>query len=182
MGLEDIAAAAAVSLRTFYGHFESKEEAFVATYEVGHARSVAVCVEAFASQPTWPEGVHAGLTALLEFLAAEPAYAHMACVDVATAFPELTERVQRANAAYAELLEFGIAQSAGSAAASSAKRPTRIVGEAIVGGIFELLLDYVARGLTERLPELADHATYIALTPLIGSAAAAELIAPRRRA
>jgi hypothetical protein len=104
-------------------------------------------------------------------------------VDVATAFPELTERVQRANAAYAELLELGIAQSANSAAAaSSAERPTRIVGEAIVGGIFELLLDYVARGLTERLPELTDHATYIALTPLIGSNAAAELIAPRGRA
>ncbi len=102
VGLEDIAAEAAISLRTFYGHFESKEEAFIATYELGHARAVAVCVEAFAAQPSWPEGVHAGVRTLLEFLAAEPAYAHMACMDVATAFPELTERVQRANAAYAE--------------------------------------------------------------------------------
>jgi AcrR family transcriptional regulator len=190
VGLEDIAAEAAISLRTFYSHFESKEEAFIATYELGHARAVAVCVEAFAAQPTWPEGVHVGVRALLEFLAAEPSYAHMACMDAATAFPELTERVQRANAAYAELLEFGIAQAAGAASgptggraatrASKDVKPSRIVGEAIVGGVFELLLDYIARGLTARLPELADHATYIALTPLIGSAAAAELIAPPR--
>ncbi len=200
VGLEDIAAEAAISLRTFYGHFESKEEAFIATYELGHARAVAVCVEAFASQPSWPEGVHAGVRTLLEFLAAEPAYAHIACMDAATAFPELTERVQRANAAYAELLEFGIAQAAGpvpaatTASASAPPRgraatrapraikPSRIVGEAIVGGVFELLLDYIARGLTERLPELTDHATYIALTPLIGSGAAAELIASPGRA
>jgi AcrR family transcriptional regulator len=179
VGLEDVASQAAVSLRTFYSHFESKEEAFVATYEVGHARAVNVCIEAFAAQPTWPQGVHAGVGALLEFLAAEPAYAHMACVDVEIAFPELTERVRRANAAYAGLLEFGIAQAAGPTAGGE---PSHIVGEAIVGGIWELLHDYVARGLTERLGELTDHATYIALTPLLGSAAAAAVVAPTRGA
>jgi AcrR family transcriptional regulator len=179
VGLEDVASQAAVSLRTFYSHFESKEEAFVATYEVGHARAVNVCIEAFAAQPTWPQGVHAGVGALLEFLAAEPAYAHMSCVDVEIAFPELTERVRRANAAYAGLLEFGIAQAAGPTASGE---PSHIIGEAIVGGIWELLHDYVARGLAERLGELTDHATYIALTPLLGSTAAAAVVAPTRGA
>ncbi len=174
VGLEDVASQAAVSLRTFYGHFESKEEAFVATYEVGHARAVNVCIEAFAAQPSWPQGVHAGVGALLEFLAAEPAYAHMACVDVEIAFPELTERVRRANAGYAGLLEFGIAQAAGPADSDA---PSHIVGEAIVGGIWELLHDYVAREQAERLGELTDHATYIALTPILGSAAAAAVVA-----
>jgi AcrR family transcriptional regulator len=178
VGLEDVASQAAVSLRTFYSHFESKEEAFVATYEVGHARAVNVCIEAFAAQPAWPRGVHAGVGALLGFLAAEPAYAHMACVDVEIAFPELTERVRRANAGYAGLLEFGIAQAAGPADSDA---PSHIVGEAIVGGIWELLHDYVARGQAERLGELTDHATYIALTPLLGSAAAAAVVAPAAR-
>jgi AcrR family transcriptional regulator len=178
VGLEDVASQAAVSLRTFYSHFESKEEAFAATYEVGHARAVNVCIEAFAAQPTWPRGVHTGVGALLDFLAAEPAYAHMACVDVEIAFPELTERVRRANAGYAGLLEFGIAQAAGPADSDG---PSHIVGEAIVGGIWELLHDYVARGQTERLGELTDHATYIALTPILGSVAAAAVVAPARR-
>jgi AcrR family transcriptional regulator len=178
VGLEDVASQAAVSLRTFYSHFESKEEAFVATYEVGHARAVNICIEAFAAQHAWPQGVHAGVGALLEFLAAEPAYAHVACVDVEIAFPELTERVRRANAGYAGLLEFGIAQAAGPADSDA---PSHIVGEAIVGGIWELLHDYVARGQAERLGELTDHATYIALTPILGSAAAAAVVAPAGR-
>jgi AcrR family transcriptional regulator len=174
VGLEDIAAAAAISLRTFYSHFESKDEAFIATYELGHARAVGVCVEAFAQRPTWPEGVRAGVGALLGFLADEPAYAHMACIDVAIASPQLAERVQRANATYAALLDLGIR----SVKPDAAGGPTPVVGEAIVGGVFELLHDYVARGLTERLPELTDHATYIALTPLLGSEGAAAVIAP----
>ncbi len=45
---------------TFYSHFESKEEAFIATYEVGHARAVNVCIEAFAAQPTWSRGCTRG--------------------------------------------------------------------------------------------------------------------------
>ncbi len=180
VGLEDIAATAAVSLQTFYGHFENKEEAFIATYEVGHARAQTVCAEAFAAESDWIAGVRAGVTALLEFLAAEPSYAHLACVDIVLAFPRLTERMQRTNSSYAELLDFGIGSYRRGRRPGA---PPAIVSEAIVGGIFELMYDYVARGLTERLPELADHATYIALTPFIGAgkAAAAAFPAARRR-
>ena len=40
---------------------------------------------------------------------------------------------------------------------------------AIVGGVFELLHDYILRGATGELEELAAHIVYIALTPLIGA-------------
>jgi AcrR family transcriptional regulator len=173
LGLEDVAAQAAVSLQTFYSHFDSKEEAFVAMYEVGHARTVAVCEEAFAAAESWTEGVRAAMRALLEFLAAEPAYAHVSCVDIVVAFPRLTERVVHASGSYAELLDIGMSNSDGAPSVAS---------EAIVGGVFELLHDYVARGLTERLPELTDHATYIALAPFIGNKAAAAAVAGPRRA
>lgn len=173
VGLEDIAAEAAVSLQTFYRHFESKADAFLATYEIGHAKTVAIMGEAFASQPDWPAGVRAGIQAMLEFLASEPAYAHLVCVDILVAFPNMTERMDAASSSYAELLEVGL--GGGTQSASS------IVSEAIVGGVFELLHDYVLRGKTKRLPELADHASYIALTPFIGSEAAAETFAPPAR-
>jgi AcrR family transcriptional regulator len=171
LSLEDVAAQAAISLQTFYGHFDSKEEAFVAMYEVGHARTLAVCAEAFAGAPTWTEGVRAAAHALLEFFAAEPAYAHVACVDIVVAFPRLTERVAQASSSYSELLDM---ETDGPGTSS-------IAGEAIVGGVFELLHDYVARGWTERLPELANHIVYIALAPFIGNeAAAAAVVGPRR--
>ena len=53
LSLEDIAAAAAVSLQTFYSHFENKEEAFLATYEVGHSRAKAAVNRALATQTEW---------------------------------------------------------------------------------------------------------------------------------
>jgi AcrR family transcriptional regulator len=211
LGLEDIAAQAAISLATFYRHFESKEEAFVATYEVGHARAQTICAEAFAAQRDWTVGVRAGVAALLQFLAAEPAYAHLACVDMVLALPRLNERMQRGNASYAQLLDFGIASYRGAETAHRRGRdgeregggrqlrgeggrqrdgdgdgartrgrggnglPSTVVNEAIVGGIFELMYDYVARGQCARLSELTGHATYIALTPFIGAQRAADL-------
>lgn len=173
LSLEDVAAEAAVSLQTFYSHFESKEEAFEATYEVGHARALGVCAEAFADGETWVQGVRTAVAALMRFLAAEPAYAHLACVDIVVAFPRLTERVEQGRSTYASLLASRLASYNGSAGAHGF---SSVAGEAIVGGVFELLHDYVARGLTERLPELADHVTYITLTPFLGNQAAADVV------
>jgi AcrR family transcriptional regulator len=173
LSLEDIAAAAAVSLQTFYSHFENKEEAFLATYEVGHSKAKAAVDRAIASQTDWIDGVRAGALALLEFLASEPALAHLACVDILIAYPHVASRVDEANASYAQLLDLDIGEGAPS------RQSTPVVIEVTVGGIFELLHDYILRGQTRRLPELADHVTYIALTPFIGSEAAARAIAKR---
>ncbi len=173
LSLEDIAAAAAVSLQTFYSHFENKEEAFLATFEVGHTRAKAAVNRALAHQTDWIGGVRAGAQALLEFLASEPALAHLSCVDILIAYPHVAGRVAEANAAYAELLDMDLGEGAPS------QTSTPIVGEAIVGGVFELLHDYILRGHTRRLPELADHVSYIALAPFIGREAAAEAIAQR---
>jgi AcrR family transcriptional regulator len=170
LSLEDIAAAAAVSLQTFYTHFASKEEAFLATYEVGHTRAKAAVNRALAHQTNWIGGVRAGARALLEFLASEPALAHLSCVDILTAYPHVAGRVAEANAAYAELLDMDLGEGAPDQSA------TPIANEAIVGGVFELLNDYILRGHTRRLPELADHVSYIALTPFIGREAAAAAV------
>jgi AcrR family transcriptional regulator len=171
LSLEDIAAKAAISLQTFYSHFENKEEAFLATYEVGHTRAKAAVNRALAHETDWIGGVRAGVLALLEFLASEPALAHLSCVDILIAYPHVAGRVEEANAAYAQLLDMEL----GAGAPSQPSTP--IVGEAIVGGVFELLHDYILQGRTRRLPELADHISYIALAPFIGREAAAEAIA-----
>ena len=162
LSLEDIAAEAAISLQTFYLHFANKEEAFLSTYEVGHAKAMAVINQTLAGQTSWVEAVRASVLALLEFLASEPSYAHLACVDVLIAYPHVANRLDQANAFYAELLSLKIGDDAPSLP------PAPILGEAIVGGVFELLQDYILRGHTGELSELADHIMYIALAPLMG--------------
>jgi AcrR family transcriptional regulator len=173
LSLEDIAAGAAVSLQTFYSHFENKEDAFLATYEVGHSRAKAAVDRALATQSDWIQAVRAGSLALLEFLASEPALAHLACVDILIAYPHVAGRVDEANASYAQLLDLDIGEGAPS------RQSTPVITEVIVGGVFELLHDYILRGQTRRLPELADHVSYIVLTPFVGSEAAADAIARR---
>lgn len=166
LGLEDIAAGACISLQTFYQHFANKEEAFLATYEVGHAKAVAAVSRALDLHLGWEQNVKIGVGALLEFLASEPAYAHLACVDVLIAYPHVARRIDEANHSYAELLDFRLDASAPS------RMPSPIVGEAIVGGIFELLHDAILHGRTAHLPDLAEHVCYIALAPFVGAPAA----------
>jgi hypothetical protein len=115
--------------------------------------------------------VRAGAAALLELLACEPSYAHLACVDVMVAYPHMAQRAYRANDFYAGLLDLRTARDAPSLL------PSPVVGEAIVGGVYELLHDYVLRGHSRRLPELADHVVYIALAPFMGTEAAWRAIA-----
>ena len=104
------------------------------------------------------------------------ALAHLACVDILIAYPHVAGRVDEANAAYAQLLDLDIGEGAPS------RQSTPVITEVIVGGVFELLHDYILRGQTRRLPELADHVSYLVLTPFIGSEAAARAIAkPERR-
>jgi AcrR family transcriptional regulator len=162
LGLEDIVAEAAVSLQTFYQHFENKEEAFLATYEVGHAKAVAAVRRSLDLRLHWTANVKLGIRSLLEFLAGEPAFAHLACVDILIAYPHVASRLDEANWSFAELLDLR------PDASQPSRMPSTLVGEAIVGGIFELLHDYILHGHTERLPELTEYATYIALAPLIG--------------
>jgi AcrR family transcriptional regulator len=163
LGLEDIASEASISLQTFYEHFESKEEAFLATYEVGHAKAVSAVKGSLDLRLDWAENVKLGVRGLLEFLASEPAYAHLACVDMLIAYPHFASRLDEANYSYAELIDFRLDDAAPS------RMPSSVVGEAIVGGVFELLHDCILHNNTSSLPALCDHISYIVLAPLIGA-------------
>lgn len=165
LGLEDIASEAAISLQTFYQHFDSKEDAFLATYEVGHAKAVSAVKGALDLRLDWAENVKLGVQGLLEFLASEPAYAHLACVDILIAYPHFASRLDQANYSYAELIDFRLDDT-------PSRMPSSVVGEAIVGGVFELLHDSILHGETNSLPALSDHVSYIVLAPLIGAEAA----------
>ncbi len=77
----DIVELAGLSRATFYEHFKGKEICFAAAYEDGVER-LATAVEA-ATQPEsgWDARVSAGLRAGLDFLAADPPFAHLLLVE-----------------------------------------------------------------------------------------------------
>jgi AcrR family transcriptional regulator len=170
LSLEDIVSEAAISLQTFYEHFENKEEAFVATFEMGHAKATAAINRSLDLKLSWAQNVRLGLGALLEFLASEPAIARLACVDILIAYPHVTGRVNEANFSYIELLDIGPEDT-------YPNMPPPVMREASVGGIFELLHDYILQGRTQRLPELVDYVMYIAITPFAGAEIAGKAVA-----
>lgn len=170
LNLEEIVTEAAVSLQTFYEHFDSKEEAFLATFEMAHSKAMAAINRSLDLRLSWAVNVRRGVRALLEIIASEPAAAKLACVDIMIAYPHMTGRVNEANFSYIELLDIGPADS-------YPNMPSPVVREAIVGGIFELMHDYILHGRTERLPELTDHVMYIVVTPFAGKEIAAQAVA-----
>jgi AcrR family transcriptional regulator len=170
LNLEEIVAEAAISLQTFYEHFENKEEAFLATFEMGHAKATAAINRSLNLRLSWAQNVRLGATALLEFLASEPSIARLACVDILIAYPHVSGRVNEANFSYIELLDIGPADS-------YPNMPPPVMREAAVGGIFELLHDYVLRGRTQRVTELVDYVMYIAITPFAGGEIAGRAVA-----
>ncbi len=173
LSLEEIVAEAAISLQTFYEHFDNKEEAFLATFEMGHAKATSAINRSLDLRLSWAVNVRRGLTALLEFLASEPSIARLACVDILIAYPHMTGRVNEANFSYIELLDIGPDNS-------YPNMPAPVMREASVGGIFELLHDYILHGRTQRLTELIDYVMYVAITPFAGAEIAGQAVAETR--
>ena len=167
--VEGIAEQAAVSLKAFYEHFADKEDAFLVAYEIGHAKALASTERAYTAAGDWKLGVRAGLAALFDFLAAEPAFAHIALVDALVATELTAERSNIGVDALARMLVPGQEEAPG----QTPLAPVTI--EAIAGGIFELCLHYAFQDRISELPELTPSATYIALAPFIGGKEAARV-------
>jgi AcrR family transcriptional regulator len=171
--VEKIAGEAAMSLQTFYDHFRSKEEAFLFTYEVGHARGLALVERAYEAQADWPTGVKAAVSALLHYLGSEPAFAQMALRYMLVASPRTAERANLGISEYLSVLEPGFEET------SEHRRPPAIAIEAIGGGLGELMYGCVMRDRAQDLPSLTVAATYISLAPFVGPEQAARVaIAP----
>jgi len=152
-----IAACYARHLATAYDHEDSVwEEAYDAS-PVQARRHLLACMRYIEENP-----VRAGLAALFEFLASEPAYAHLALIDALTASPKAAAVAHDAMNAYAAMLEPGLQFSV------NGGPPTAVSVEATAGALFELCFVYVATERTRELPSSAEAAGDIALRPFLG--------------
>ncbi|HYI80408.1 MAG TPA: TetR/AcrR family transcriptional regulator [Thermoleophilaceae bacterium] len=174
--LADVAARASTSIRTFYAHYESKEEAFVDAVDLAQVQSYAAVLAASRRAPDWPQAVRAGLTALCNYFAGEPPLAEAVVVEVHAAGEQALRRHEESTAAIGRLLEPGY---------ELAPDTPAIAAEAIGSAIDTLLYDAIRAGGGPKVRAIAPTATYLALFPFIGSTAACEVAndtgQPRRR-
>jgi AcrR family transcriptional regulator len=136
--IPEIVQEAAVSVQAFYEHFSGKEDAFLVAYELGHRKALAMTERAYETEEDWPAAVQAGIRVLLDFLASEPAYAHLALIDALTASPKAAAVAQDGMKAYAAMLEPGLELGV------SGNRPATVAAEATAGALLELCFVYVA--------------------------------------
>ena len=83
--LGEVCTTAGVSTRAFYEHFADKEACFLATFERGASLMQKSVAGAYSRPARWPQRMHRGLDTLLRILAAEPAFASLAVVEVLAA-------------------------------------------------------------------------------------------------
>jgi AcrR family transcriptional regulator len=167
--IPEIARRANVSNQSFYSIYPSKHEAFLGAQKVGMHQALQVAVTAYNAHRDWPNAVAAGLHALIDYLASEPAHAHLNLVDTFAASPEAIEIRTTSMHAFAAYLRPGL-----ELAADPASVP-EITAEAIAGGIWQVFHHYIESGCVDRLPEAAPQLTYMALTPFIGPQEAARV-------
>ena len=170
----DLTREAGVSRTTFYELFEDKEACFLAAYDDAVDVLVRRISEAYEAEERWPDRARAGLATLLEALAADPARARLALVDVAAAGPAAQRRyraaVQRLTPFFDEGRDFA-PRSRGIPANAS-----RMAAGAVVGLISEELIGDRA----DKLPSLLSDLLFATLVPYIGPDAAAREVAEEK--
>jgi AcrR family transcriptional regulator len=164
--------AAHVSRRTFYEHFEDKEDCFVETYRTGCENGIAQIDAALRARedPDWRTRLWVSLEAYLAILAAEPHFARVLLIDVLGAGSRALEMRERILGIYVEHYR-GLRERARSEDPDLPEMPVEFL-RGLVGGIAELvqqcLLESPADQVSERLLSLTPTLVSFATTVLTG--------------
>lgn len=156
--ISDIVSGARISRTTFYKHFPDKRACFDAAVEhcLAELREAAAAAHSTADRPADATRKAAG--AVLDALAARPGLAQLLSGDAIAVDPAAIERYRRATIPALEAL-----WSPNGDGASPHTDPRLAFGQAQV-----LLLNQIATGKPDRLPELLPELVYLAVSPFGG--------------
>ena len=165
--ISQITAAASVSRRTFYEHFDGKEECFAAAYEALDAYLAVLMGEAANAEAEWSDQVAAAFVALIGFLASRPNFARIYLLEAAVVGEAMAEAREKTAQRFIALLEPG-------------RRIREVdpgIEEGLVGGIVTLLGRRVLSGQAGELERFAPSVIEFALAPYLGVEEARRTIA-----
>jgi AcrR family transcriptional regulator len=151
--------AAKISRRTFYEYFSSKEECFLAAYEMidAHVRGAMLA----AGDPTepWPAQVRDRLAALLEVLSRDLAVTRFFLVEPLAAGGEMAARYRDAMQLLAETIR---------PKSDLSDMAVEVRDQALMGGIATLISRRLNAGGVVRLDELLPDLVELTLAPYMG--------------
>ena len=159
LSIAAISATAGTSNQTFYEHFDSKQAAFLASYEALVRRALERIATAVAAQDGWLEGTAAGIVALLGCFVQDPMLRTLAFVERPAAGVAALERAETLLELFTaflrpEPLPPGVA-----------RRPPDIIVEAIAGGLWAAVQAETIEERVDSVPGLAAELLDIVLIP-----------------
>jgi AcrR family transcriptional regulator len=166
----DVVATAGLSRDVFYAQFHDKRQAFEGAVQLVFERLLAALAGAFFASPgPWPEQLWETGHAFALFLETDSSLAHF--LDVATyAPPPNIERVHEFVLAFTVFVESG-----NSCRPESAQVP-RLISEAIVCSVLEVVNFYVRHDRVGDLRGLIPNITFMVYAPFMGTDAACEFV------
>lgn len=167
MTVADLTGEAGVSRTTFYELYDDKEACFLAAYDNAVEMLVRRVIAAYESQGNWPDRAAAGLAAMLEVLAGEPALARLSLVDIGNAGPAAQRRYRAAIQRLTPLFEEGRDFAPGG------RNLPANTSRMAIGGVTGLIADELVAGRAKQLPGLLSDVLFATLVPYIGPDAAA---------
>jgi AcrR family transcriptional regulator/DNA-binding MarR family transcriptional regulator len=168
-----VVARSGVSRRTFYEHFEDREDCLLAAFDDAIERIVARVVPAFDWEGRWQAKVRAALTALLELLEEERAMGRLVMVETLGAGPKALERRRRV------LAEIIAAVDEGRKELKRGDGPPPLTAEGVVGAVLSVIHGRTLEQGPEPLVDLVNPLMSMVVLPYLGPVAARkELAAP----
>jgi AcrR family transcriptional regulator len=150
---------AGVSRAAFYEQFKSKEQCFLATYELGGQWLCERVERAVDGDAEWPVRVRAGVSETLRLLAANPALARLFAVDTFQAGQVARKRQQACLARFAHALRAG--------RLDRPELPAELE-EMLLGGALSMIARYVDSGRVEQLSDATTELLQYLLIPYLG--------------
>jgi AcrR family transcriptional regulator len=169
----DVVGGAGVSRKTFYEHFQDKEDCFLAAFDAGVQILVDTVERAtLEAEGEWRNHIRAGVRAYLQALGTVPDFARTFLIEVLAAGPRALERRAEVHARFAELLKALHESYRADHPDEIPKLPDEVF-TAVVGAVDELVSDRVRKGRTGELLELEPVISYLQIAFLAGHAEAA---------
>jgi AcrR family transcriptional regulator len=169
--IDDLVAAAQMGVGSFYSFFKGKEECLLAIYENTLAEARAAVAAATPTSGDWPQQICSGLRVILGLIAAQPAQARIALVEIQTAGPRALALHEKTLAEAAEALSRGR-----DLAPPSARLPASLE-QTTVRGIAWLLHRRIILGETDDVGMLFEELSQLILEPYIGEEQARAVLA-----
>lgn len=156
--ITDIVSRARISRTTFYKHFDDKRSCFDAALDhcLSELQEIAGASHDASDAPA--DSARKAATAVLETLAARPGLAQLLTGDAIALQPKVIERYRRATVPALEALW-----------RSGGKRPQAHTDPRLAFGQAQvLILNQIAIGKVDRLPDLRGEIVYLAVSPYGG--------------